>query len=64
MAQSLEVCAGPDELRARWADTGQRADIIQQLAERGIDFPTVAAQAGKLGSRPGGRLCRAARGMC
>ena len=32
------LCASPDELRARWADAGQRADIIQQLAERGIDF--------------------------
>ena len=30
------LCASPDELRARWADAGQRADIIQQLAERGI----------------------------
>jgi len=40
------LCASPDELRARWADAGQRADIIQQLAERGIDFQQVAAQAG------------------
>jgi hypothetical protein len=37
------LCASPDELRARWADVGQRADILQQLAERGIDFATVAA---------------------
>ena len=28
-------CASPVGLRARWADAGQRADIIQQLAERG-----------------------------
>ena len=41
------LCASPDELRARWADADQRADIIQQLADRGIDFQTVAAQAGK-----------------
>lgn len=37
------LCASPDELRARWADAGQRAEIRQQLAERGIDFVTVAA---------------------
>ncbi len=41
------LCASPDELRARWADAGQRADIIHQLAERDIDFSTVAAQAGQ-----------------
>ena len=29
MAQSLERRFSPDELRARWADAGQRADIIQ-----------------------------------
>jgi hypothetical protein len=34
------------------AVAGQRADIIQQLAERGIDFPTVAAQAGKPDADP------------
>jgi type I restriction enzyme, R subunit len=34
-------CASPDELRARWADAGQRADILQQLASpRGITQPT------------------------
>ncbi len=38
MAKKLEKCAGPEELRARWADAGQRADIIHQLADRGIDF--------------------------
>jgi type I restriction enzyme R subunit len=37
------LCTGPDDLRARWADAGQRADVIQQLAERGIDFSQVAA---------------------
>jgi type I restriction enzyme R subunit len=46
------LCASPDELRARWADAGQRADIIQQLAERGIDFQTVAAAGGQAGCRP------------
>ena len=53
-------CASPDELRARWADAGQRADILQQLAERGIDFPTVAAQAGKPEADPFDLLCHLA----
>jgi type I restriction enzyme R subunit len=54
------LCASSDELRARWADAGQRADIIQQLAERGIDFPTVAAQAGKPDADPFDLLCHLA----
>jgi type I restriction enzyme R subunit len=54
------LCASPDELRARWADAGQRADIIQQLAERGIDFATVAAQAGKPDADPFDLLCHLA----
>jgi type I restriction enzyme R subunit len=52
--------ARPEDLRARWADAGQRADIIQQLAERGIDFPTVAAQAGKPEADPFDLLCHLA----
>jgi type I restriction enzyme R subunit len=54
------LCASPDELRARWADASQRADIIQQLAERGIDFATVAAQAGKPEADPFDLLCHLA----
>jgi type I restriction enzyme R subunit len=54
------LCASPDELRTRWADAGQRADIIQQLAERGIDFPTVAVQAGKPEADPFDLLCHLA----
>jgi type I restriction enzyme R subunit len=54
------LCASPDELRARWADAGQRDDIIQQLAERCIDFPTVAAQAGKPEAAPFDLLCHLA----
>ena len=51
------LCASPDELRARWADAGQRADIIQQLDERGIDFQQVAAQADKPDADPFDLLC-------
>jgi len=54
------LCASPDELRARWADAGQRADIIQQLAERGIDFQQVALQTGKPDADPFDLLCHLA----
>ena len=54
------LCTDPDELRARWADASQRADIIQQLAERGIDFQTVAAQAGNPDADPFDMLCHLA----
>jgi type I restriction enzyme R subunit len=51
------LCAGPEELRARWADADQRAEIIQQLAERGIDFHAVAAQAHQPDADPFDLLC-------
>jgi len=54
------LCASPDELRARWADAEQRADIIRQLSERGIDFPQVATQAGKPDADPFDLLCHLA----
>ncbi len=54
------LCASPEDLRARWADAGQRADIIQQLAERGIDFQQVAAQVGKPDADPFDLLCHLA----
>jgi type I restriction enzyme R subunit len=54
------LCAGPDELRARWSDAAQRAEIIQQLAERGIDFQQVALQAGKPDADPFDLLCHLA----
>jgi len=44
----------------RWADAGQRADIIHQLAERGIDFASVAAQAGQPDADPFDLLCHLA----
>jgi type I restriction enzyme R subunit len=54
------LCTSQDKLRTRWADAGQRADIIQQLAERGIDFQQVAAQAGKPDADPFDLLCHLA----
>jgi len=54
------LCTSPEDLRARWGDTEQRAGIIEQLAERGIDFQTVAAQAGKPDADPFDLLCHLA----
>jgi type I restriction enzyme R subunit len=54
------LCSSPDELRARWMDGAQRAEIIQQLAERGIDFAQVAEQAGKPDADPFDLLCHLA----
>jgi type I restriction enzyme R subunit len=54
------LCAGPEEFRARWADASQRAEIIQQLAERGIDYQQVALQAGKPDADPFDLLCHLA----
>jgi len=54
------LCTSPDDLRARWADAGQRANIIQQLVDRGIDFSQVAAQAGKPDADPFDLLCHLA----
>ena len=54
------LCTGLEDLRARWADAEQRAAIIQQLADRGIDFQTVAAQAGKPDADPFELLCHLA----
>ena len=54
------MCTGLEDLRARWADATERAAIIEQLADRGIDFQTVAAQAGKPDADPFDLLCHLA----
>jgi type I site-specific restriction endonuclease len=54
------LCSNPDDLRARWADSDQRAEIIRQLSERGIDFQTVAAQTAKPDADPLDLLCHLA----
>ncbi len=54
------LCANPEELRARWADSQQRADMLLQLAERGIDCQQVAAQAGTPDADPFDLLCHLA----
>jgi type I restriction enzyme R subunit len=54
------LCTGLEDLRARWVDASERAAIIEQLAECGIDFHTVAAQAGKPDADPFDLLCHLA----
>jgi type I restriction enzyme R subunit len=46
-----------EDLRNRWMNADQRADIIAKLAERGIDFQTVALEAGKPDADPFDLLC-------
>jgi type I restriction enzyme R subunit len=48
------------ELRARWADPEQRAEIIQRLADRGIDFDTLATAANQPEADPFDLLCHVA----
>jgi type I restriction enzyme R subunit len=54
------LCANPEELRARWADLEQRAEVIEALQDRGIDFQTLALQAGKPDADPFDLLCHLA----
>ena len=54
------LCSNQNDLRARWTDAAQRADIIRQLAERGIGFESLAQQAGKPEADPFDLLCHLA----
>ena len=54
------ICLSAVELRARWSNPEQRAQIIEQLHERGIDFQTLAIQAGKPAADPFDLLCHLA----
>ena len=48
------------ELRARWADPGQRAAIIRALEERGIDFDELRTVTRQPDADPFGLLCHVA----
>lgn len=48
------------DLRRRWADPGQRSEIIDMLIERGIDFDTLAASANQPDADPFDLLCHLA----
>jgi len=54
------LCNGLEDFRVRWTDAAQRAEVIRQLVERGIDFETVAEQAGKPEADPFDLLCHLA----
>ena len=54
------LCPSTVELRARWSDPAQRAEIIEQLHERGIDFQTLAMQADQPDADPFDLLCHLA----
>ena len=54
------LCPTAAELRAQWADPEQRAEIIQRLAERGIDFDELAETAGQPDADPFDLLCHLA----
>jgi type I restriction enzyme R subunit len=54
------ICPSTVELRAWWSNPEQRAQIIEQLHERGIDFQTLAIQAGQPDADPFDLLCHLA----
>jgi type I restriction enzyme, R subunit len=54
------LCPSVQELRSRWANPGQRNEIITALAERGIDFTELAESAGQPEADPFDLLCHLA----
>jgi type I restriction enzyme R subunit len=52
--------ANAADLRQQWADAQRRHEIIEQLAERGIDFKTLAEAAGQPEADPFDLLCHVA----
>ena len=48
------------DLRSQWADAAQRAEIINQLEERGVDFDRLAELAGQPDADPFDLLCHVA----
>lgn len=48
------------DLRSRWSNATQRAEIIAALAERGIDFALLAEQTGQIEADPFDLLCHLA----
>jgi type I restriction enzyme, R subunit len=54
------LCPSAPALRARWADPGQRSEIIEKLRERGIDFTELSEVAGQPEADPFDLLCHLA----
>lgn len=51
------LCPSAPELRARWADPQGRSEIIERLAERGVNFDDLADAAGQMEADPFDLLC-------
>lgn len=51
------LCPSAPELRAKWADPAQRAEIIGRLAERGVSFDELASAAEQPDADPFDLLC-------
>ena len=51
------LCPSAPELRAKWADPAQRAEIIERLAERGVSFDELAEAAQQPEADPFDLLC-------
>ena len=54
------LCPSAQELRARWANAEQRNEIIQALAERGVNFEELAEQSKQPDTDPFDLLCHLA----
>jgi type I restriction enzyme, R subunit len=54
------LCPSAQDLRTRWADAGQRKEIIEALAGRGISFEELAEQAEQPDADPFDLLCHLA----
>lgn len=54
------LCPSAPELRIQWADPVKRAEIIQKLAERGVDFQALAESANQPEADPFDLLCHLA----
>ena len=54
------LCPSAPELRIQWADPVKRAEIIQKLADRGVDFQALAESANQPDADPFDLLCHLA----
>ncbi len=54
------LCASAEEMERSWGDPRRRSDIIEKLAERGIDFEELAKVVGKMDADPFDVLCHLA----
>jgi type I restriction enzyme R subunit len=54
------ICPTAPELRAQWADPVRRSEIIERLAERGVDFAQLAEAARQPDADPFDLLCHLA----